>query len=179
MVTESPSDRGGNGGDRCGGIMGDRLVSERSNDQKDEMVAVVNRQRVEGNNSQLGKRGVNQISGIGDSRREIVVNAVRKDGVGWEAIVGTGTTPHGDPVVQRRRLCGEGCDVQEVTRLVPKYDDDNFIFIGGQVDNIGRTVYAQVDGGSDVSCVLKEHVVALGLDGLMVPRDITRQVKVR
>ena len=136
-------------------------------------------QWVEGSNSQLGKRGVNQMSGIEDNRREIVMNAVRKDGAGWEAIVGTGTTPHGDPVVQRRR-CGEGSDVQEVITLVPKYEDDNLIFIGGQVDNISRTVYAKVDGGSDVLCILKkEPVVALGLDDLMVPRDVTRQCRVR
>ena len=73
----STSDRSGNGGDRYGGIRGDRLVSEKSSDRKGEMVAGVNRQRVE---------GVNQRSGIGDSRREMVVNAARKDGAGWEAI---------------------------------------------------------------------------------------------
>ena len=79
--------------------------------------------------------------------------------------MGTGMTQHGDLVVRRRRLHGERSDVQEVTTLVPKYEDDNLIFIGGQVDNIGRTVYAQVDGGSDVSCILKEHVIALSLEG--------------
>ena len=34
------SNRGGNGGDRYRGIEGDRVVSERSNDQSGEMVAV-------------------------------------------------------------------------------------------------------------------------------------------
>lgn len=87
------------------------------------------------------------MSSIGDSRREVVVNAVRKDGAGWEAIVGQGTTRHGDAVVQRWRRCVEGGDIQEVTTLVPNYEDDNLIFIGGQVGNIGRTVYAQMDGG--------------------------------
>ena len=33
------------------------------------------------------------------------------------------------------------------TTLVPKYEDDNIIFIGSQVGSIGRTVYARVDGG--------------------------------
>ena len=54
-----------------------------------------------------------------DSRREMVVNAVRRDGAGWEVIVGAGKTRHGDPVIQRRRICGKGGDVQEVTTLVP------------------------------------------------------------
>ena len=103
-------DRGVNGGDRYGGIRGDRLVSEKSNDQKGEMVTGVNRQRVE---------GVNQRSSMGDSRREMVVNAVRKEGAGWEAIVGTEETRHGDSVIQIRRLHGERSDVQEVTTLMP------------------------------------------------------------
>ena len=43
--------------------MGDKLVSERSNDQKGEMVTGVNRQWVEGSICQVGKRGVNQMRG--------------------------------------------------------------------------------------------------------------------
>ena len=82
------------------------------------MVTGVNRQWVEGGNY---KRGTV------DSGREMVVNTVRRDGAGWEAIVEAGKTRHGDPVVQRRRLYGKGSDVQEVTTLVPKYV--NIIFL--------------------------------------------------
>ena len=82
-------------------------------------------------------------------------------------------------MVQRRRLHGERSDVQEVTTLVPKYVDDNLIFIGGQVEGVGPTVYAQVDGGSDVSCILREHAVALGLSNRMILRDVSRQFRVR
>ena len=128
--------------------------SVRADDQTGEMVETGDKQLVESSNRQLFERGVSQLRGMGDSRREMVLNIVRKDGAGWEATVGQGTTRHEDPVVQRRRECVEGGGIQEVTTLVPKNEDDNLVFImGGQVGRIGRTVYAQVDGGSAVSCI--------------------------
>ena len=87
-----------------------------------------------------------QLRGMGDSRRE-GVEYREEDGAGREATVGQGTTRHGDPVVPRRRQCVEGGGIQEVTTLVPKNEDDNLILIGG------RTVYAQVDWGSALSCI--------------------------
>ena len=48
----------------------------------------------------------------------------------------------------------------------------------GQVGSSSRTMFAQVDGGSDVSCILKWHVVALSLGDQMVPRKATRQFRV-
>ena len=60
----------------------------------------------------MGEIGDSRTSGMGDSRREMVVNAVRKDGAGWEATARQGTTRHEDPV---QRRCVEGGDVQEVT----------------------------------------------------------------
>ena len=55
--------------------------------------------------------------------------------------MGQGTTRHGHPVVQRRRQqCVEGGDIQEVTILVPKYEDDDLIFIEYQVSSDGLHV---------------------------------------
>ena len=74
----SISDRRGNGGVGGRSIGGDSWDSEVSSGQGDEMVPGVNRQWVEGDNHRRGTV---------DSGREMVVNAVRKDGAGWEAIV--------------------------------------------------------------------------------------------
>lgn len=35
--------------------------------------------------------------------------------------------------MQKRRQCVDGGDVQEETTLISMYEDDNLIFIGGQV----------------------------------------------
>ena len=98
-----------------------------------------------------------------------------------------GRGKHGDPIVTRQRA--QRGDIRMVTTLVPKYEEDSLIFIGGCVGEgskkIGgiegegsRMVYAQVDGGSDLSCILREHVEALGMTSQMVPREASRQLRV-
>ena len=57
-------------------------------------------------------------------RREILMFAVRKDVDRWEATVRQGTTRHEDPVVQRGRQYIDGGDLQEVTTVVHKYEND-------------------------------------------------------
>ena len=61
-----------------------------------------------------------------------------------------------------RRIRG-GNDIRAVTTLIPKYEEDKHIFLEGMMKE-GRRVFMQVDGGSDVSCILMEHVRALGLE---------------
>jgi hypothetical protein len=70
-----------------------------------------------------------------------------------------------------------GREVVAFTTLVPKYDQDRLVFIEGLSGS--QRVYAQLDGGSDVSCILKEHVVAMGLEHRMVPRPKAKQYQVR
>jgi hypothetical protein len=64
------------------------------------------------------------------------------------------------------------------TSLEQKFDEDKIIFVEGTLPD-GQTVYSQVDNGSDLSCVLMEHVVALGLESTLVMRKPSRQYQVR
>jgi hypothetical protein len=70
-----------------------------------------------------------------------------------------------------------GREVIALSTLVPKYDLDRLIFIEGQSGC--QRVYAQLNGGSDVSCILKEHVEALGLKHRMVPKPRAKRYQVR
>ena len=107
--------------------------------------------------------------------REMVVHAAQREGLPLcESVMGE-RERYRDPRVMRASAGGE---VTVVTTLVPKFDEDKLIFIEGTLPS-GRRVYMQLDGGSDVSCVLREHVEALGMAEQMVLRDVSRQFRVR
>ena len=70
-----------------------------------------------------------------------------------------------------------GREIIAFSSLAPKYDLDKLIFVEGYSGD--QRVYTQLDGGSDISCILREHVKALGLEHRMVARPKSKQYSVR
>ena len=109
-------------------------------------------------------------------RREMVVHAAQAETRGFSerALVASGK--YGDPRVARTDTRDK--DKRAVSTSVPRYEDDNLIFMKGVMEN-GTRLFMQQAGGSNVSCIIMEHVRALGMESQMAPRDVSRQYRVR
>ena len=90
-----------------------------------------------------------------------------------------GSEPKGASTQSARRAkSAVGREIVSTTSLEQKFEEDKIIFVEGTLPD-GQTVYPQLDNGSDLSCILMEHVVALGLQSKLVLRKPARQYQVR
>ena len=159
-------------------VMGERGVSARGGDlgssedrntlaedegTRDQKTIYFNETTMEGS----------PLSGHG---REMVVHAARTERKGISERALGAADHYGDPRVARTDTRDK--DIRAVSTLVPRYEEDNLIFMEGTIEN-GVRLFMQLDGGSDLSCILMEHVRALGMESQMVPRDVSRQYRVR
>jgi hypothetical protein len=71
-----------------------------------------------------------------------------------------------------------GEDYVAVTTLTHVRQEDKLVFVKGEVTK-GTYTFVQVDGGSEISCILHEHVAALGLEGQMMRRSSRDERRVR